>query len=142
MTMSRAAKSAWQKRKRAEAALAAGRPPGRTGRPPTGRTVSRGKGDRRGQYLRRRQRLLLANGDNGTTERWHPVLVEAWEHARRHISPDRRAALHRPTFEDAVSEAVLALVAGEDPHEAVRRFVRYDRDWLMHTAPLLEENVA
>jgi len=45
----------------------------------------------------------------------------------------------RPTFEDAVSEVALALLVGDDPTEAVQRYLRSERDWQWRTAPLLDE---
>jgi len=44
----------------------------------------------------------------------------------------------RPTFEDAASEAVLALLVGDDPTDAVQRYLRSERDWQWRTAPLLD----
>jgi hypothetical protein len=37
-----------------------------------------------------------------------------------------------------VSEALVAIVAGEDPVPAVRRYVAAERAWLNRTAPLLD----
>ena len=54
------------------------------------------------------------------------------------VRPDRRSVLFRPTFEDAVSEALVAIVAGEDPVPAVRRYLAAERAWLIRTAPLLD----
>lgn len=78
-------------------------------------------------------------GDHGWAEQWHPVLVEAWATTHRVIRPDRRGTLYRPTFEDAVQEAAVALITDQDPVIAARRVVADDRAWLMRTAPLMED---
>ena len=44
----------------------------------------------------------------------------------------------RPTFEDAAAEAALALLTGDDPSDAVQRYLRSERAWQWWTAPLLE----
>jgi hypothetical protein len=78
------------------------------------------------------------SGENGTTETSHPLLEAARAVALGQVRPDRRSVLFRPTFEDAVSEALVAIVAGEDPVPAVRRYLSAERAWLMCTAPLLD----
>ena len=101
-----------------------------------------GRGDRSAEYARQRERRAaqrrVQNADNGWTLEAHPILESARTAALRHVRPDRRSAFFRPTFEDAVSEAVVAIVAGGDPALSVRRFVSADRAWLLVTAPLLE----
>ena len=41
-----------------------------------------------------------------------------------------------------MSEALVAIVAGEDPVPAVRRYLAAERAWLMRTAPLLDHRAA
>lgn len=77
-------------------------------------------------------------GENGLAEVTHPLLEAARRAALCRVRPDRRSAFFRPTFEDAVSEALVAIVAGEDPVPAVRRYLTAERKWLMGTAPLLD----
>jgi hypothetical protein len=106
------------------------------------RRTLHGRGDRSAEYARQRERRAIArrltSGENGATETTHPVLEAARSAALRHVRPDRRSAFFRPTFEDAVSEALVAIVAGEDPVPAVRRYLSVERAWLSRTAPLLD----
>jgi hypothetical protein len=101
-----------------------------------------GRGDRSAEYARQRERRALArrltSGENGSIETTHPLLEAARTVALDHVRPDRRSVLFRPTYEDAVSEALLAIVAGEDPVPAVRRYLSAERAWLNRTAPLLD----
>ena len=101
-----------------------------------------GRGDRSAEYARQRERRVLARmlraGENGVSETGHPLLEAARVVALSHVRPDRRSVLFRPTFEDAVSEALVAIVAGEDPVPAVRRYLSAERAWLNRTAPLLD----
>ena len=46
--------------------------------------------------------------------------------------------LYDPTFDDAVAEAVVAMVAGEDPEARARAFIRSERQWSYVTAPLID----
>jgi hypothetical protein len=106
------------------------------------RRALHGRGDRSGEYARQRERRAIArrlgSGENGTVELSHPLLEAARVVALGHVRPDRRSVLFRPTFEDAVSEALVAIVAGEDPVPAVRRYLSSERAWLSRTAPLLD----
>ena len=106
------------------------------------RRALHGRGDRSAEYARQRERRAigrrLESGENGWTEETHPILEAARTAALCHVRPDQRSAFFRPTFEDAVSEATVAIVAGDDPVLAVRRYVASERAWLMHTAPLLD----
>ena len=106
------------------------------------RRALHGRGDRSAEYARHRERRAIASrlrsGENGSPELSHPLLEAARSAALRHVRPDRRSAFFRPTFEDAVSEAVVAIVAGEDPVPAVRRYLSAERAWLSRTAPLLD----
>lgn len=132
MPMDRAAKSAWQRSRRAELARAAGREPGRTGRPATGRTRPTGRGDVAGQRARARARL---RGENGWLET-HPLLELARAIATRVVRPDRGAVIYQPLHEDAVGAAALALVAGEDAEAAAIAEVRRERGWWARTVQL------
>jgi hypothetical protein len=109
------------------------------------RRLAGGRGDRTAEFARQRVRRAEQRrhraGDNGWTEQAHPILDAAHTVALVHVRPDRRSLLTRPTYEDAVSEAAVALVAGTDPDEAVRGYLRADRSWLMHTAPLLDAHL-
>jgi hypothetical protein len=139
MTMSRHAKTEWQRRKRAAVASASGRQPHRPGRPPTGRQAQKHHGDRRAQRVRARARLLQRTGDNGWCVTRHPILEEAIIVARRHAKPDRGSVIFDPLFEEAVSVAALAICAGDDPEQAARAFVRSERARAYRTAPLLAD---
>jgi hypothetical protein len=105
------------------------------------RRAAWGRDDRSIEYARQRERRALARrisaAENGWVAEAHPILEAARAAVLRHIGPDRRSAFFRPTFEDAASEAVVAIVAGEDPVPAVRRYLAGERAWLMRTAPLL-----
>jgi hypothetical protein len=106
------------------------------------RRALHGRGDRSAEYARQRERRAearrLSSGENGTTEETHPLLKAARSAALRQVRPDQRSVLFRPTFEVAVSEALVAIVAGEDPVPAIRRYLAAERAWLMRTAPLLD----
>ena len=94
------------------------------------------------EYARQRERRAeqrrVQRAENGWSEQTHPILERARAVALDHVRPDRRSLLARPTFEDAVSEAAVAIVAGADPAAAVQGYLRTERAWLMHTAPLLD----
>jgi hypothetical protein len=49
--------------------------------------------------------------------------------------------LHDPLHDDLVSVAVLALVEGSDPHQAVRAYRRRELSWGYVTAPLIIEGL-
>ena len=106
------------------------------------RRALHGRGDRSAEYARQRERRALTRrlraGENGIVEMTHPLLEAARTAALRHVRPDRRSAFFRPTYEDAVSEALVAIMAGEDPVPAVRRHLAGERNWLNRTAPLLD----
>jgi hypothetical protein len=106
------------------------------------RRALHGRGDRTAEYARQRERRALARrlqaGENGTVEQSHPLLEAARAIALGQVRPDRRSVLFRPTYEDAVSEALVAIVAGEDPVPAVLRYLSTERAWLARTAPLLD----
>jgi hypothetical protein len=92
------------------------------------------------EYANRRQsravtRARLA-GDHGTTPFDHPILALARDIVSQVIRPDWRTLLYRPTFDDAVGDTVVALLSGDDPHEAARGSVKEDRLWLWRTRPI------
>lgn len=136
MPMNRLAKTEWQRRQRAAAAISDGRPPHRTGRPPTGRKTPKHHGDRIGQRARARARQLRRDGDNGRCEARHPILDEAHIVASRHAKADHGSVIFHPLFEEAKSVAALAICAGEDPELATVTFVRAERDWMARTTQL------
>lgn len=140
--MSRAAKTEWQRRKRAEAALAAGRTPHRSGRPATGRTGPKCHGDRVGQRQRRREREIQGRGDNGWALTSHPIMEQAWSVALSHARPDRRTHYHDDLFEEVLMTVALAILEGADPHEAARTTARQERARRRAHAPLFTENIA
>lgn len=135
MPMRREAKTAWQRQRRAQAAIDAGREPHVTGRPATGRQAPKCHGDRAGQRARARLRFIVRNGDNGTVS-GHPIMDEAFRVARRYAKPDRGRVIFDPLFEEAVCVAALAICAGQDPDVATAAYVRAERDWSRRTAPL------
>lgn len=106
------------------------------------RRLTGARGDRTAEYVRQRERRAerrqARSADNGWAQQTHPILDTARAVALDHVRPDRRSLLTRPTYEEAVSEATLALVSGADPAEAVRAYLRTERAWLMRTAPLLD----
>lgn len=106
------------------------------------RRLAGARGNRSAEYIRQRKRRAeqraRRDAANGWVEQDHPILDAARVIAARKVSPDRRAVVMRPTYEDAVSEAATALVAGTDPDEAVTGYLRAERDWAYHTAPLLD----
>ena len=109
------------------------------------RRLAGARGDRTAEYARQRERRAeqrqVCSAENGWTDQAHPILDTARAVALDHVRPDRRSLLTRPTYEDAVSEASVALVAGADPAEAVRAYLRTERDWVMHTAPLFDTHL-
>ena len=98
--------------------------------------------DRTTEYVRQRERRAeqraIARGDNGWPDSSHPILDAAREVASRFVRPDRRSTVYTTTYDDAVSEAVLALVAHADPQAAVKAFMQSENAWTWHTAPLFD----
>lgn len=137
MTLSREAKAEANRRYRARKAIAAGREPGRTGRPPTGRKTPKCHGDRRAQYRRRMERQRMHAGDNGWVETKHPLMDEAAAVAKRYAKPDHRTHYIDPLYEEALMTAALALIEGSDPHEAVKACVKTERSNRAVEAPIL-----
>lgn len=135
----RARKTQRQREKRALAALAAGRTPGRTGRPATGRTKPKQHGDRAGQKLRAKRRLAQRNGDAGIPLESHPVMDAAAEACKGHISPDRRTLYLDPLYDECLMAAALSLIEGSDPVAAVKATLSAERGYRARTAPLLDE---
>jgi hypothetical protein len=106
------------------------------------RRALHGRGDRSAEYARQRERRAfvrrLQAGENGSTETTHPLLEAARSAALHHIRPDRRSADFRPTYEDAVSEALVA-IGRAGPVPAIRSYLAAERAWLRRTAPLLDD---
>lgn len=136
MPLAGPAKAAYERARRARKALEAGRVPGKTGRPATGRKAPKSHGDRRGQRLRARQREQQQNGDNGWTESKHPLMDEAAAITQRHIKPDRRTHYLDPLYEEALMTAALALLDGRDADQAVVSCLKTERNHRYHTIPL------
>ncbi len=105
------------------------------------RRLAGARGDRSNEYVRQRERRAeqrtVRNADNGSTLTSHPILEAARSLAAKRVKPDCRSSTYRPTYEDAVGEAALAIVAGADPSEAVDGYLSDEQQWAHHTAPLL-----
>ena len=110
------------RRYRAKKALAAGREPGKNGRPkrhgpPKPRKFT-SKGNRKAQYRRKRERVAIANADNGWVDSKHPIMDEATRIADSLVKRDYRRSVAEDLWDDLVCEAALALIEGTDPVEA------------------------
>jgi hypothetical protein len=136
---SRAERTAANRRWRHRRALAAGRVPGRTGRPPTGRKAPKCKGDVRSQRARARERLRQRHGDNGWTETSHPIMDEAMDVASRYAKPDRGVLIFDDLWEEAMCVAALAICAGDDPDKETAAFVKDQRQWRQRVCQILFE---
>jgi hypothetical protein len=68
----------------------------------------------------------------------HPILEQAQALAGR---PWYGGALYDATREDAAGEAVLAILEGRDPEEAIHAFMADEREWHGRTVSLFP-NVA
>lgn len=106
------------------------------------RRARQGRGDRSSEYARQRERRAEQRsrqaGDHGSLE-VHPFVYLAQAFALRVARPDRRAVMHRPTYDDVVSSVVVALFEGSDPTAAAVRSLRAERQWEHRTCPLLLE---
>lgn len=105
------------------------------------RRAARGRGDRSSEYARKVERARRRRGDNGWVVEDHPILEMARAAALEVVRPDRRTVFYRPTYEDAVGEAALAIVELRSPVEAARAFVKRERWLSVATAPLREDLV-
>jgi hypothetical protein len=96
-----------------------------------------GRGDRSAEY---KARPSLALPPIPELHQGHPF----FDRARAIVGPRRSTltVLADPLPDDLIAVAVLALVEGADPREAVRRFKAIERAWGRITAPLLGELAA
>lgn len=123
---------------RARKAREAGREPGRTGRPPTGRKAPKCHGNRPAQNERRKLKRLRQRAEHGSLAE-SSLIRKAREIASAKRKADRRAVLWDDTFEDLVGEVVLALCEGTDPGERMHQFLKDRWYWHRWRAPLYEE---
>ncbi len=93
-----------------------------------------GRGDRSGEYARRRSRAIppLPGLHAG-----HAL----FDRARQVVGPCRSTlvTLHDALYDDLVSEATLALVEGRDAHDAIRAYRAREVAFARVTCPLMEE---
>jgi hypothetical protein len=68
----------------------------------------------------------------------HPLLVWAQEHADRLVKEDRRSCLSDELYPDVVGELLLARLEHRDPVKRATGWLRRERSWRHHIAPLLE----
>lgn len=98
------------------------------------RRQARGRGDRSAEYARRPSRAAppLPGAHVG-----HPL----FDAARAIVGPrvTSLVTLHDPLHEDLLSEAVLALLEGRDPAEAVRAYGARERAYGRVTCPLIAD---
>lgn len=135
-TEQRLRKTKWQRDKRRAAAVEAGRVPGTTGRPATGRVdTTRRRGNVPAQRARARERR---DGTNGTMVTDHAIMDAAAAACVGHIKPDRRTHYNDMLYEECLMEAALAILVGADPEGAVVATLRSERSRGYHQAPLLD----
>ena len=68
----------------------------------------------------------------------HPLLAWAQELATDLVREDSRARLSDELYPDVVGEYVLVRLARQDPVERATAWLRAERTWRHHLAPLLE----
>ena len=68
----------------------------------------------------------------------HPLLVWAQDLAADLVREDRRARLSDELYADVVSEILLARMERQDPVARATAWLRAERSWRHHLAPLLE----
>jgi hypothetical protein len=68
----------------------------------------------------------------------HPLLVWAQEVAADLVREDRRVHLSDELYADVVSELLLARLERQDPVPRATAWLRAERSWRNHLAPLLE----
>ena len=136
MPLSKAAKAEANRRYRAKKALAAGREPGKNGRPkligPPKPSKFKSKGNRKAQYQRRRQRITVANADNGWVDKKHPIMDEAIAIADSLVKRDYRKEVAEDLWDDLVCEAALAIIEGNDPIEHCKAYKTMYYEWKKH----------
>lgn len=139
------AKRAADRAYRARKAIAAGREPGKTGRPkligpPKPKHLNRG--DRTEEYkkswaktseVNAKEREALEYALNWPYTQNHTI-ARAVEIATEFVRPDNRDKVQDGKWEDMVCEVTLALVEDRDPYEAARTFKKYLNDYQYHCA--------
>ncbi len=98
--------------------------------------TTKSHGDRAGQYQRRRERLRVRRAEHGWVESNHPILDDATLATQNHIRPDRRTHYLDPLYEDCLMSAVLAILEGSDPHEAIKSTLHAERGHRARSLPL------
>ncbi|MGD8486617.1 MAG: hypothetical protein PVH07_08280 [Chloroflexota bacterium] len=68
----------------------------------------------------------------------HPLLTWAQELAASLVREDRRARLSDELYADVVGEIILARFERQDPVARATAWLRAERSWRHHLAPLLE----
>jgi hypothetical protein len=68
----------------------------------------------------------------------HPLLVWAQVLAADLVREDRRVRLSDELYPDAVSEILLARLERQDPVARATAWLRAERSWRHHLAPLLD----
>jgi hypothetical protein len=68
----------------------------------------------------------------------HPLLVWAQDLAADFVREDRRARLSDELYADVVGEILLAKLEHKDPVARATAWLRAERSWRHHLAPLLE----
>ena len=68
----------------------------------------------------------------------HPLLTWAHELAADLVREDRRARLSDELYADVVGEILLARLERQDPVARATAWLRAERSWRHHLAPLLE----
>lgn len=101
------------------------------------RRASGARGDRSGEYRRRRARERAAREAQERLEaeaREHPILTEARDYVRRwsRRKPDTRTAVYSDVYEEMVAEVVLALCEGRPAYDGLNRATRAERAWYEH----------
>ncbi len=89
---------------------------------------------------RRRERRRVPDLPLPPSHSRHPLFEQAWEvlHRLGIRRDDHLVVIHDPCWEDACSEAVLALLEGRDPAEAARRVLADARVLARREAPLFD----
>jgi hypothetical protein len=82
----------------------------------------------------RRPRVVAAHVEVAA----HPLITWAQELATDLVREDRRARLSDELYPDVVAELVLARLERKDPVSRASAWLRKERSWRHHLAPLLE----
>jgi hypothetical protein len=100
------------------------------------RNLRRVRGDRTAEYAKRASRAVSLE-PLPSLHQGHPLFDAARAIVGRRGSS--LVTLYDPLPDDPMSEAVLALLEGSDPREAVRRYRATELSWGRITAPLIGE---